>query len=64
MNSPRSKLRGITSASLRYADNKEFFLFVTHPTLQGAGNSKLNKMLFRFIESVKKQHETNIFGKD
>ena len=41
MNSPRSKLRGITSASLRYADNKEFFLFVTHPTLQGAGNSKI-----------------------
>jgi len=24
---------------------------------------ELNKMLFRFIESVKKQHETNIFAK-
>lgn len=25
---------------------------------------ELNKMLFKFIESVKKQHETNIFEKD
>jgi len=31
MNSPRSKLRGITSASLRYADNKECFYILSHP---------------------------------
>jgi hypothetical protein len=31
MNSPRSKLRGITSASLRYADNMEKFFFGAIP---------------------------------
>ena len=44
MNSPRSKLRGIRSASLRFTDNKDLFWFVVHPALQGAGNSQLNKI--------------------
>ena len=41
MNSPRSKLRGIRSASLRFADNKDLFWYVIHLTLQGGGNSEL-----------------------
>jgi hypothetical protein len=41
MNSLRSKLRDITSASPHFADDKDFFWFVIHPTLQGEGNSEL-----------------------
>ena len=44
MKSPRSKLRGITSASLRYADNKGNSCFL-HPTLQAAGNVNLKSGL-------------------
>jgi len=46
MNSPRSKLRGITSDLQSRSDKKDFSYPLRPSLLQAAGNSKLNRIIF------------------
>jgi hypothetical protein len=43
MKSPCSKLRGITSPQVNFAEKEECYRIRFHPALQAAGNSKLKK---------------------
>jgi hypothetical protein len=61
MNSPRSKLRGITSASLRYADNEEKIRLSYSSPLQAAGNSNLKGFLTLPIHHFKNLDVTPSF---